>query len=74
MNKEDVFKEITTPLKWWIGFCSQGYATQLVQRFEDNRLSEKTIEKMFTHFGYSVSTPKQWVKQLDGKPNNLKTK
>jgi hypothetical protein len=74
MTKEEVFKEITSKLKWHIGFCSQGYATQLVQRFEDNRLSEKTIEKLFTHFGYCVSTPRQWTKQLEGKPSNLKTK
>ena len=74
MTKEEVFQEITSQHKWFIGFCSQGYATQLVQRFEDNRLSEKTIEKLFNHFGYCVSTPRQWAKQLEGKPSNLKTK
>lgn len=74
MTKEEVFKTITSQHKWYIGYCSQGYATQLIQRFEDGRLSEKTIEKIFNHFGYCVSTPKQWVKQLEGKPTNLKTK
>lgn len=72
MNSQEVFKQITTPLKWYIGYCTQGYASQLVQRFEDNRLSERTIEKLFNHFGYSVSTPKKWTKQLEGKPKELK--
>lgn len=60
MTKEEVFKEITNPLKWYIGYCSQGYATQLIQRFNDGRLSEKTIEKLFNHFGYFVKREKQW--------------
>lgn len=62
MDKNEVFKEITKPLKWYIGYCSQGYATQLVQRFEDGRLSEKTIDKMFAHFGYITVKEKQWEK------------
>ena len=74
MNQNQVFKEITTPLKWYVGYCSQGYATQLIQRFEDGRLSDKTIERLFNHFGYVVSRPTEWVKQLEGKPSNLKTK
>lgn len=62
MNKKEVFKEITSQHKWYVGYCSQGYATQLVQRFEDGRLSEKTIKKMFKHFGYYISTHTQWKK------------
>lgn len=65
LTKEEVFSEITSPLKWYLGHYSQSYASQIVQRFEDGRLSEKTIDKLFNYFGYSVSTPKQWVKKTD---------
>lgn len=74
MSQEEVFKEITSQHKFYVGYCSQGYATQLIQRFEDGRLSDKTIQKLFNHFGYVVSKPTEWVKQLEGKPSNLKTK
>lgn len=74
MTKEEVFKEITSTHKWYIGYCPQGYATQLKQRFEDGRLSEKTIEKLFNHFGYSIIRDVEWGKQLEGKPKELKTK
>lgn len=62
MTKEEVFKAITSQHKWYIGYCSQGYATQLIQRFEDGRLSEKTIEKMFNHFGYKITKDKEYGK------------
>lgn len=61
MNKDEVFKAITSEHKWYLGYCSQGYATQLIQRFEDGRLSDKTIEKLFNHFGYFVLRKTEWA-------------
>ena len=73
MTEKQVFEQITSQLKWYIGYCSQPYASQLLVRFENGNLKSETINKMFKHFGYVVNEPTQWVKG-NGKPSDLKTK
>ena len=73
MTQEQVFRVITSELKWYIGFCSQPYASQLITRFNNGNLKQETIEKMFKFYGYVVNKPTTWIKS-EGKPINLKTK
>lgn len=73
MTKEECFKEITSTHKWYIGVYSQGYASQLVQRFNSGLLKQSTIEAFLNKFGY-VKAQEATYKKSDGKPINLKTK
>lgn len=73
MTEKEVFKEITSELKWYIGYCSQPYASQLIVRFNNGNLKQETIHNLFKHFGYIIQSDIVW-KKSDGKPNNIKTK
>ena len=73
MSEKEVFDKITSELKWYIGYCSQPYASQMISRYESGCMKKETINKLFKFFGYVVKEPTQWVKS-SGKPNNLKTK
>lgn len=53
MTQNEAFKKITSELKWYIGHYSQGYASQLVQRFNAGQLKQSTIDKFLRKFGYS---------------------
>lgn len=63
MTKEEAFKEITSKHKWYIGHYSQGYASQIVQRFKAGLLKEKTINKFLERFGYVIIREQEWEKQ-----------
>ena len=63
MNESEVFNEITSKLKWYVGYCSQSYATQLKQKFQDGRLREEAKNNLFNHFGYEIKTEAQWQKK-----------
>lgn len=60
MTKQEAFKEITSRHKWYIGYCSQGYASLLVQRFEAGQLKEKTVNAFLTKFGYKCVKNEEW--------------
>jgi len=59
MTQDQAFYEITDKLKWYIGYCSQGYATQLKQRYKAGQLKQSTINKILNDFGYHKITPAQ---------------
>jgi len=63
MTKDEVFKEITTPLKWYQGYCSQSYATQLKQKYKSGHIGEKAIERLFKHFGYTIKKQEEWERK-----------
>lgn len=63
MTQEQAFKEITSELKWYIGHYSQGYASQLVQRFNAGHLKQSTIDNFLKKFGYELKTEAQWEKK-----------
>lgn len=73
MTQQEVFSEITSQHKWYIGVYSQSYASQLVARFKAGQLKYSTIYEFFKKFGYTIETKESWVK-ANGKPSNLKTK
>lgn len=74
MNQTEVFNKITSEHKWYIGFCSQGYASQLSSRFKAGQLKQSTIDSFLETFGYIKTSEAQYTQQLEGKPSNLKTK
>lgn len=74
MTKKEVLIKITSEHKWYVGHYSQGYASQLIQKFELGLLKQKTIDSLFNKFGYFESKDAEYALQLEGKPSNLKTK
>lgn len=68
MNTTDeIFKIITSKPKWYIGLPSRnGFhnaqsANRLKNRYKNNNLSEKSIENLFSYYGYSKIETK-WEK------------
>ena len=74
MTKTEVFEKIISQHKWYVGVYSQGYASQLIQRFKSGLLKQKTVDLFFSNFGYFEIREAEYVQQLEGKPSNLKTK
>ena len=74
MNQTEVFNKITSKHKWYVGHYSQGYASQLVDRFKAKQLKQKTIDEFLQLFGYVKVKEAEYSLQLEGKPNDLKTK
>lgn len=69
MEKEELFKIITSEQKWYAAiptkpgaFMTAQHASQVKRRFERDKLSEKFLEKLFNHFGY-FKTPYEWQKK-----------
>jgi len=62
MTKEEAFKEITSKLKWYQGHYSQGYASQLVQRFKAGTLKSGTLDAFLGRFGYEKVKEEEWGK------------
>ena len=65
MTAIEVFKEITSEPKWYVGFTSPQNASNIKKRFEEKKLEFSTLEKMFNHFGYFSNCKSPWIK---GKP------
>lgn len=63
MSEQEAFKEITSELKWYIGHYSQGYASQLKQRYAAGQLKQSTVDKILNEFGYSKIETAQWSKK-----------
>lgn len=74
MTQSEAFKQITSEHKWYVGKYSQGYASQLVQRFDAGQLKQSTIDNFLNNFGYFKVKDAEYTKQLEGKPSNLKMK
>ena len=74
MTEQEAFNKITSQLKWHIGHYSQGYASQLVSRYKANQLKQSTIDSFLETFGYVKVKEAEYSLQLEGKPNDLKTK
>lgn len=52
MTEKEVFNKITSEHKWYVGFYSQGYASQFISRFKAGQLKQKTIDDFLRFFGY----------------------
>lgn len=62
MTKEDCVNEIVSEHKWYVGFCTQGYASQFVQRFKAGQLKDKTVNAFLEKFGYKLVKQEEWEK------------
>lgn len=60
MTEQEVFNKITSEHKWYVGYYSQGYASQLVARYKSNQLKQKTIDSFLETFGYVKSAEAQY--------------
>lgn len=52
MNQTEVFNKITSEHKWYVGKFSQGYASQIIARYNAGQLKQKTIDDFLKKFGY----------------------
>lgn len=62
MNELDVIKEITSPLKWYIGKRSQSWASQFVRNYKNGTAKRSTVMKLICDFGYEVKSPAKFGK------------
>ena len=60
MTEKEVFNKITSQLKWYYGIYSQGYASQLVSRYNNGQLKQSTIDSFLETFGYVKSSEAQY--------------
>lgn len=74
MTEQEAIEEIISEPKFYVGKMPQSTASNFVASYKKGMAKKKTIDKFLEIFGYCVSTPEQWVKKLDGRPSNLKTK
>lgn len=63
MTEQEVFNEITSNLKWYVGYCTAAYASELKSKFYAGILGEKAKNKLFNHFGYKVKKESVWEKK-----------
>lgn len=67
IKTKELFELITSKPKWYIGLPSKnGYhnaqsANRLKNRFKNNNISEKSLNNLFSYYGY-VKTETQWNK------------
>ena len=62
MTANEVFKEITSKEKWYAGYISAQYATNIKAKFKNGTLPFKTLEKLFDHYGYYLDA--SWHKKF----------
>ena len=74
MSEKEAIDQITSEHKWYIGKIPQSTASNFLASYRKGMAKQKTIDNFLEIFGYTVSAPTQWVKQLDGKPKNLLVK
>jgi hypothetical protein len=53
MTAKEVFKEITSIPKWYAGYISAQYASNIKRQFVMGKLSDVTLNRLFDKFGYS---------------------
>lgn len=63
MTEKEVFKEITSEHKFYVGYCTAAYASELKSKFYAGILGEKAKNKLFNHFGYKVKQETQWERK-----------
>ena len=52
IKTDELFKEITKPIKWYVGYYSQQTASAICKRYKAGTLSQEKIEELFNKFGY----------------------
>ena len=68
METKEIFNLITSIPKWYAGMASKtGFhnaqsANRIKARFNNGTLPEKSVEKIFNHFGY-VKNQVTWIKK-----------
>jgi hypothetical protein len=62
MTAKEVFKEITSVPKWYGGYISAQYASNIKRKFISGELSDVTLNRFFAKFGYSQNEV-TWIKK-----------
>lgn len=62
MTKHEALHEIFSQHKFYVGYCSQAYGSQLKIQFETGRITKKATDKILKHFGYKLKNPEIWEK------------
>ena len=76
-TEQQAIEEIISKPKYYLYAnppMNQSTASNFVSSYRKGMAKKKTINNFLETFGYVISTPETWVKQLEGKPSNLKTK
>jgi hypothetical protein len=63
MTAKEVFKEITSVPKWYGGYISAQYASNIKRKFYKGELPFRTLAKLFNHFGYYLINDSPWQKK-----------
>jgi hypothetical protein len=61
MTAIEVFELITKEPKWYAGFTTPQNASNIKKRFDGKKLEFGTLEKMFNHYGYYLTS--SWDKR-----------
>ena len=62
MTAHEVFSEITSKPKWYAGYISAQYASNIKRKFYSGELPFKTLTKVFNQFGYYLNIDTPWQK------------
>lgn len=75
MTESEAIQKIISKPKYYLHVgMTQSQAASFVRSWRGGSAKRETIEAFLNKFGYTLEQPAQWVKQLEGKPSNLKTK
>lgn len=77
MTEQQVINEITSKPKFYLYAeppIPQSTASNFMASYRRGISKQSTIDAFLERFGYSKISEAQYSKDLEGKPNNLKTK
>ena len=51
---EELFKLITDPPLWYVGYCDENYANLIKMRHRNKALTLGKYQDLFNHFGFKI--------------------
>jgi len=74
MTQSEAIEKIISEPKFYIGKLPQSTASNFVASWRKGMSKQSTIDSFLQLFGYVKVKDAEYTLQLEGKPNNLKTK
>ena len=74
MTQDEAIAQIISETKFYIGKMPQSTASNFVASWRKGMSKQSTIDAFLSKFGYSKIRDAEYSKDLEGRPNNLKTK
>lgn len=75
MTESEAIQQIISKPKYYLHVgMTQSQAASFVRSWRGGSAKRETIEAFLNKFGYVKTREAEYTKQLEGKPNNLKTK